>query len=124
MVVNTDTLSGSAHTCKWFSFRIPDSIVQPVYLRIHWAQPPVAGNRLFVDDLVVAQATELYPGGPFASLASGVTPTAPNDQWTITVTNSRAGEMQTYFDRFFDMSSQRLLLPSSGTYVLADSLIA
>jgi hypothetical protein len=124
MVVNADMLSGVAHIAKSFSFRVPSSVRQPVYLKIWWYQPPATGNRVFVDDVIVTTGTELYPGGPFAAIAAGTTPINPDDSWKITVVNNRAGEMQTYFDRFFDASAQRLLLPSSGTYMLVDGLIA
>ena len=124
MMVNTDVLSGSAHTAKSFSFRVPASVRQPVYLKIWWYQPPAANSRVFVDDVIIIAGSELYPGGPYAAIAAGTTPINPDDSWTVTVTNDRAGEIQTYFDRFFDMAAQRLLLPSSGTYLLADSLIA
>lgn len=124
MMVNTDVLSGSAHTAKSFSFRIPASVRQPVYLKIWWYQPPTNGNRVFVDDLIITQGTELYPGGPYAAVAAGTALINPTDTWSVVVENDRAGEVQTWFDRFFDMASQRLLLPSTGTYLLADSLIA
>ena len=40
------------------------------------------------------------------------------------MTNSRAGEFQTWYDRAFDMRGKGLLLPSSGDTLIPDTLIA
>lgn len=124
MLVNTQVLPSTSHRAKWFSFRIPSTVRQPVYLRIWWWQPMPAGQRLYLDDLMIIPATELYAGGPFMAVAAGVTPMAPTDAWTVTISNDRAGKMQMWFDRFFDLNANRMLLPTTGTYLLSDSLIA
>lgn len=122
--INCGTLPLGTHESHWFDFRLPQGTRQPVYLRI-WQRSPLSwGDSIYVDEMVVIKGTELYTEGPFVAVVSGITPSVTEDEWTLTVTNDRAGAFQEWFHRAFDMRAKRLLLPSSGTIHIADTLIA
>ena len=97
--------------------------MEPVYLRIHVAGPLTSGDVLYFDEMVVVEATELYDGGPYVGAVSGATAAVLEDLWTVTVTNNRAGDLQEWFQRAFNMANKGFLLPSSGTTNVPDTLI-
>jgi hypothetical protein len=112
----------TSYTANWFPVRIRPSQAQPVYLEID-VQGLEAGTTYCLDEVVLIEGTQLYAGGPIVAAVQGKTSPSIGDKWTLTTTNDRAGEFQTYFDRAFDMRAKRLLLPSSGTTNIPDSLI-
>ena len=122
--INIANLSGSAHTVASATFRSPPTLVPPIYLRMGWDRTTAAGTRLFIDEVILQPGTQLYQGGPWMAVAAGVLAITPNDTWTVQITNDRAGDMHKWLDRFFDLRNQNLLFPTSGTYLLSDSLIA
>jgi hypothetical protein len=95
----------------------------PVYLRIRISNPIPAGDSVYIDEVAVVAGTELYDGGPYVAVFSGVTPAVVEDDWVLTATNDRGGEWQTMYNRAFDMVGKGFLLPTSGTTLLPDSLI-
>lgn len=117
-------LSLGVHSSKFFSFRLRKSVVQPVYLRIYMANVMTDEQSLYLDEMVVVEGTELYEGGPYVAAVGGRTANVIEDAWDITVSNNRAGQFQTHFNRSFDMAAKGLLLPSSGSNLVADTLIA
>lgn len=84
------------------------------------------GESMYLDDLSFTPATELYTGGPCASVHAGDTDPVVGDRKMIVVTNDRAGEIQEYTDRFFDMKSLGLQLYSdtAAGETIADSLLS
>ena len=112
-------------------FRTPVVLPPIVYLRIRISTAVSAGTSIYLDHASLVEMTNLYTGGPMASLFSGKTPFTKGegqvaaDKFTITVTNDRAGEFQEWFERLFDMTSKGLILPSDtgGTETIADTLI-
>jgi len=117
-------IGDSSHGSHFFFFRLRRQHAMPVYLRIRVHTAIDAGTSVYLDEMAVVQATELYVGGPYAALFAGATAAVTEDKWTLTVTNDRAGEFQTWYDRAFDMRSKGLLLPSSGSTLIPDTLIA
>jgi hypothetical protein len=85
------------------------------------------GTSVYVGRLALTPMTELYRGGPWASVFSGATKLinglAP-DAWTVAVTMAW-GLFQQYFERFFGMRQLGLQLPyaTGGAETVADSLI-
>lgn len=108
----------------WFSFRLKKTQSQPVYLVIEETTAISAGTTYCIDEIAVTAGNELYSGGPFVAAFSGVTPPIAGDKWTLTNTNDRAGEIQTWMDRFFDMAGLELLLPTSGSTLCPDTVIS
>lgn len=123
--IDVGSIGQGDHDSEFFSFRLRRDVVQPVYLRIHLAAPPKAGDVIYIDEMVVVAATELYKGGPFVGAVSGATAAVVEDNWSLTVANNRAGSFQEWFHRAFDMAGKNLLLPSSGSGTnYPDALIA
>ncbi len=110
-------------TGGWFSFRLKPIETQPAYLEID-VQNLAAGTSYCLDDIAIVAGQELYPGGPYVGAVLGVTPPLITDTWTLLATNDRAGQFQEWFDRMFDMKTKGLLLPTSGSIAIPDSLIA
>ena len=92
--------------------------------------PPPNGVNIFVDSLVFMPMDQLYQGGPFADVFAGNTPLILGDSWNLAIGNTYGGDLwgktwQGVFQRFFDMRSLGLILPSAtgGAETLPDSLI-
>lgn len=117
-------------------FRTPSVLPPAVYFRIRIAVAVSNTSSIYFDDVAMALMTSLYTGGPmFAAFSpaavepailNGGRPWAEGDSFTITVSNDRAGLLQEFFQRNFNMASLGLLLPSdpNGNETLADSLVA
>lgn len=107
-----------------FSFIIvmPRVLSTTLRLQLKVATALASGESIYVDSLAVAEMTEVYPQGPLLAFFRGNTTAAVRDQYKATITNT-AGGFQRLFDRLFDMKGQGLLLPSSGSPSISDSLI-
>ena len=122
--VNVGSLSTSTHESFWFSFRLARSYTQPVYLRVRVVAPWPAGDSVYLDEMAVALGNELYPGGPFVQAFSGRTPAVNGDKWDLTASNTRAGTVHEWSGRVFQLASKRLLLPSTGTTQIPNSVVS
>lgn len=124
--------SMTGHDSHFFSFRLRRTLRQRVFLRIRITAPVTNLESVYIDQMAVVKATELYDGGPYVAAFSGATAAMVEDNWSLSVTNDRAGRFQEWFDRAFSMRAKGLLLPSEGTTysqlagatVVPDSLIA
>lgn len=116
------TTQGSPGECV---FRTPAVLPDAIYLRIRQSIATSNTSSVFIDHVALAEMTELYPGGPLAKPFSGDVAFDGNDTWTMAVTNDRAGEVQEWFNRNFDMAKLGLLLPSdpSGNETIPDSIV-
>jgi len=81
-------------------------------------------NIVYIDLVGMTPMGQLYPGGPkVAAFSANVQPLA-NDAWTLAVTNTM-GAFQALFQRFFDMRSLGLRLPTAGAgTAINDNLVA
>lgn len=108
------------------TFRLPAVLPSAVKLRLRLSTAIDNGKSVYVGRLALAAMSQLYAGGPFASVFSGNTKLiagASPDTWTVAVGNTY-GAFQQYFERAFSMRSLGLQLPASGSPTIADSLIA
>jgi hypothetical protein len=126
----TKSLSGLTTSYAAVSgvFRVPAVPPATVKLRFR-VSTALTGADVFIDDFCVTPLTAVYTGGPGVAVFSGATPFVTGDTWTLTQTNDRGGStysatFQALFDRFFSARSLGLLLPSSGSPSIADSLIS
>lgn len=113
----------TSFTADWFSFRLPPSVKQPIYLEIKASNAISAGTSYCFDEVAIVQGQLLYPGGPIVGCVSGKTQPLTTDVWTLTAANDRASKWQEWFNRMFSMADKDLLLPISGSTLLNDSLI-
>ena len=81
---------------------------------------------IVIDELVLAERIQMYPGGPGFIIVRGNADYRTGDTFTVTYAHSAsppANKWQFYFDRFFNTASFNYNLPSSGGSAIADSLI-
>lgn len=93
------------------------------YLVVRLIAALTSGIVLSIDSLTLTPMTQLYPGGPFVTVCAGSQRLVQRDDYTITVTNDRAGAFQTAAEKLFAMRSLGLVLPSSASPSISDSLI-
>jgi hypothetical protein len=110
-------------------FRLPKLLPATAKIRIRLTTPLSGGTNLYLDHLGLGAMTQLYAGGPAIAYFSGSTASLVKDVYSVTVTNNRGGAsnlatMQTAADRVFGMRALNLLLPSSGSPTISDSLIS
>lgn len=124
------TLSGltSSWSTSTVVFRTPRVLPTESRLYIHLSTALSTGTTLYIDDVAMVEMTQLYEGGPLISMFAGSTKFIVDDTFTLTVTNDRGGstyggDFQTMFDRFFDMRSKKLQLPSASSPTIANTLI-
>ncbi len=116
-------ISSTAHDSQFFFFRMTRRTTMPVYVRIRVHTPIITDVSVYIDEMGIVQATELYDGGPFVAAFAGVSPAVNEDAFTLTVANDEAGELQTWYERAFAMRAKGFLLPTEGTNLIPDSVI-
>jgi len=121
LIIDVTAMSTSDHDSEWFSFRIPDGTAMPVYLRIRISMAISNTASVYFDDVAIVQATRLYSGGPYVAVFAGTTVSGPDDTWSLAVANNRAGGIQEWYNRVFDMAGKKLLLPVSGSNLIPPS---
>jgi hypothetical protein len=121
LILTASAISDSTHDSEWFSFRVPAGAAMPVYLRIRISTAVSNTASIFFDDVAIAAGTRLYAGGPYVAAFAGGTVSHPNDLWELAVVNDRAGEIQEWYNRVFDMAGKDLLLPVSGSSLIPPS---
>jgi hypothetical protein len=131
-IANSYTVALSTITTSYAAysgvFRLPKVLPTSVRIRYRISTVIPGGTNVFLDHTSLTPITKLYLGGPSLSVFSGSVPWIIGDKFSVTTTNDRGGStnlktFQTLFDRCFNMKQFELLLPSSGSPTVADSLI-
>lgn len=132
---NTFTFAAADLTTSWQHlselvsgecvFRTPAVLPPLVYLRIRISTAVSSGTSVFVDHVALAEMVAAYAGGPLLAAFAGATAFATDDEWTVAVTNDRAGTVQEWCERNFGLAALGLLLPSNagGTETIPDSVV-
>lgn len=95
-----------------------------VWLDIAYTTSPATSRVLQMAMLSLVAATQLYPGGPYAAAFSYTTSNARGDYYTSPVANNLATKsFVRTLDRWFNMRTQNLYLPSSTSPTIPDSLM-
>lgn len=122
----TVTLSGIGS--GWYHFsaivRTPTVMPPQTYLRLKCTTALNTGGFLWINGLSMLPMQQLYAGGPSIAILDGDTAWAVNDSATIAINNDYAGELQQWFDRFYNLKARGLQLNTSGSPTFADSLIS
>lgn len=107
-------------------FRMPAVVPDIAYFRIRISTAVSAGTSVFIDNVALTRMQALYPGGPLAAAFAGSSPFAVTDTFEIVTTNDRAGLVQEWFNRNFNMAQLGLLLPSDSTSneTIPDSVVS
>lgn len=124
IAVAVSSLSASGHGGITGSFRLPvDYGDAPVTFVITASTPLSSGEGVGLDDLILVEATRLYPGGPFVAAVTGWKSFA-GDAWTITAANDLAGKWETVLERSFQWRSRiDRSPPQSGTTQISETLL-
>lgn len=101
----------------------PRVLPATVKLRLKITTAVSNGDHIFLDDLAMTPATEIYPGGPQVAVFSGATKSVIDDYHTIPINNDHGGGWQKGFERMCDMTGLNLQLRSSGANLINDNLI-
>lgn len=92
------------------------------YLELKVTTPWTSGQAVYLDEITLAPATELYPGGLWFAAFRNAQPGAVTNKWTIAVSNNRAGKVLEYTHRLFELTD--ITLPRSGTTQIPESVMA
>ncbi len=127
--VTATTLSDSAFTAVTGFFRTPKTLVKgvtEVQITVRVTTALTSGESVFVDDLSMCEATELYTAGPWVAGYAGATDFIRNDGFTSAIANDAGGEFMQWFERVFQMRALGLMLPfdTSGGETISDTLIS
>lgn len=110
-------------------FRTPAIMPDSVYLQMELTTPLTNGRSVYMARSSLGTMTQLYVSGPYFAVHSGSTPFLQGDYGTCQVTNARGAggtlnTMQTLVSTLLpDFYSNELLLPSSSTPTVSDTLI-
>ncbi len=111
------------------SFRTPEILPAQQSLRFHLINPLTAGRQVYFDTAALAGMSQCYTQGPFVALFSGASPFLQNDFCVIPCVNTRGGAgtlssfQALWYLLFPDAANNELLLPSSATPTISDTLI-
>lgn len=103
-------------------FRTPKTLPAQVFFDIQLTPDGNTGSTYCIDLLAMTQATQLYQGGPWIGLFSGGVQATKGEFWTITVANNKmtGAKFARYLDRWFDLKSLNLKIPSASSPTLPD----
>lgn len=126
--INLAALPAATWKAEQGIFRLPKALPATLKIRLRLSTALSAGTNLNLDHLAMTAMRQPYTGGPFVAVCSGTSPFAAGDGWSVVTTNDRGGAsnnstFQALFDRLFAMRSLGLVLPSSATPTIADTLI-
>ena len=107
-------------------FRTPSYLTQAVFLQLSMNTFLTNGRRVYIDNIVLTPATQIYTGGPFIAALTGSAQWRLTDKYTGTIVNDRNGEFHEWFQRLLDIERLDKMLPSAagGAETIPDSLIA
>ena len=117
------------HVTDTWNFTETEIPSDPVFsLEFTTALP--ASKSIIIDELVLAEVVQNYPGAPGMIIVRGSTDFRTKNKMTVkyqhgsgSTPSEPTNEMQMMFDQLFSTSSMNLNLPTSGSPSIADSLI-
>lgn len=131
---NAITQDLTAVSTSWVNvrgfFRTKKTFAGVARLRIRLTTAIETGKSLHIDDVAMAEATQLYAGGPHVAAFRGTVDVITGDYWTIAISNNMSaagtagGVLQTTFEQLFQMRAKGLQIPSDAAAgeTVADTL--
>jgi hypothetical protein len=86
---------------------------EPLKLAVRLTTALENAKTVYIDDLTMVAPLPAYAGGPYLAVFPGATATVLGDNFTVTVSNNLAGQLQTWCNRVFSMTSMNMQLPSA-----------
>lgn len=125
---NSKTTAYSVTTASYAAvnafFRTPKLLPSTIKLRVSISTALTSGESMYIDELAMTEAAQLYTGGPYFAAFRGATDALLGDGWNVTIANNNLGIFQTMFEQLFGMRALGLQLPSAGSPTIAESLCA
>jgi len=123
---STIDLTAVGSSWYWWTgfFQTPAVLPANVYLQIKCTTAIDAAGILDIDSANMIAIEPVYPGGPVLFATVGDVNWDATDRRKVTVSNNYAGQLHAWFDRVFNLRSQGLQLPTSGTPTQAEALIS
>jgi len=121
------TTLGTSYKAFAAVWQLADPLPASVMLRLHLTTAISAGSNTTIDSLALQAATRLSkdPGdAPWVGVFDGSANWSLKDALTLTTVNNRTCKWQQAFDQLFLDGPSGFVLPTSGTTLIADSLIA
>lgn len=121
------TLSGltSTITQHTATFITPANLPPTVHISLRLSTQLSAGSSLFVDEMTLAEATELYVGGPSFVAFTGETFWEVKDGKKLSITNDlNDAQFHRWFQRVLAIQGRDVLFPVDASPTQADSKIA
>lgn len=120
--MNSDTVASTGWTRMEGSFCTPLSL--PSEVRFGIAFTVKLGNQtLLVDEVVLTEAAQVYPGGVYAAVVAGTADWELDDRMDAAITKT-ANEWQVELDRYLDLATRGIQLPTSTSPTFASTHIA
>ena len=115
-----NALSTGTYAAKGGFFRTPKTLPAQTFFDIQISGS--SGSFYAIDLLAFTQATQLYQGGPWVGLFSGGTQATKGETWSIAIANNKmaGAKFVRYLDRWFDLKSLGLKIPSAVSPTLPD----
>lgn len=131
-VPNSTTVTLSALTTSYVAYNVTfrPNATPPATMWLRFRiSTDLAGAAFLLADAALAAPSPAYTGGFGWNVFSGATPFVGGDGWTVTATNDQGGAsylgtFQTGFNRLFNLTTMNLLLPSSGSPNIPNTLIS
>jgi len=110
------------------AFRTPAILPTVAYIKYELTVPLNGGASIYLARSGFGLMNQQYVSGPFNAIFSGSVPFIDGDYATSVITNSKGagGTLSTFqilFNQFYGMQQNDILLPSSPTPTILDSLI-
>jgi hypothetical protein len=105
-------------------FRTPRVLPDNVYLRVRISTAVSSGTSVWIDEVAMKKADEIYAGGPWIAAFDGSDAFDIGDLFAVTVSNDRSGLLHEWLNRNYDMRENRQLLPVAGSPTIPDSVVA
>lgn len=118
------TTIGTTFVPVYGFLRTPRVLPSGVRFQIKLTTALSTGSSVFIDRLAMALPVQCYQGGPSLAAFSGSNMMVNGDSYTVNIFNNYGGLFQRMFDRIYGMKSMNVLLPSSDTPTIPDSLIS
>lgn len=122
--LNAATASG---TYQFFSatFSTGDDVPATVYLYAETSSALDSGKTVLLDDVVVQEMVQAYPGGPMLALFAGDTDFVVGDRWTVAVANGNTTANLCYaLDYLLGCREHGVQLPGAGSGTISDGVLA
>jgi DNA-binding Lrp family transcriptional regulator len=93
-------------------------VPQDLRFAIDFSTALQADRSLIVGELILAEPTQLYDGGPSIVITRGENDFRLRDGFTLAYTNNYGSEMQTFFNQY--VMGGNMMLPVAGSTLVAD----